>query len=433
MADLPELLPEELPYADYGRRLYESCLIGAAHMHGKPLFHGAPLLLPEALVDRMYTEARRIGSLFEELCHIVWDEPALLDTFFHLPPFYKLMWLSSSGAWHGFARMDMFLCDDGRLQICELNADTPSGQVEALAPYELLTSMYPALRPVNRDYEAQLWQVLCRYHRHRTGDDSDPTRIGILYPTDLPEDQTLIRLYQRWFEARGAKVILGAPHNLRRDERGRISLLGEPVELILRHYKTDWWGERPRIFADEDEVPDATPLLRELSVLLTAEREGDVVVVNPFGAILPQNKLSMAFCHEQKHRFSHQAQRTIEDLIPETRRLDVTDRDMLRRERAQWVLKSDYGCEGDEVIVGAYVSDEQWQRALEAALPGVWCVQRFFRISPITGPDAAPWLPNYGVYLVGGHAAGLFVRLSPEGATTGVDARVTTPFFSPLC
>lgn len=428
MSELPYLLPETRPYAELARELEESCLVNDPYYNGRPIFYSAPLVVPDAFLARVNDAGERIGRLYEELCEIVWKEPELLDSFFHLPPFYKLMWLASDGRWHGFARMDMFLCDDGTLKVCELNADTPSGQVETLVPYPFIAPHYPHLRPLNLDYEERLWRVLSRFHEERTGEKGGPRSIGIVYPTDLPEDITLIRLYQRSFEARGARVTLGSPLNLRRGPEGELRLLGEPVELVLRHYKTDWWGERPRIFADEEEIPDNEPLREELAHVLSAERAGKVAVVNPFGALLPQDKLSMAFFHEEKHRFSEEARATIDALIPETRRLDTLDRERLKDEREQWVLKSDFGCEGEEVLVGPNVPDEQWRKALDNALPHVWCAQRFFRVRPMEAPDGRSWLPNYGVFLLGGRAGGLLVRLAEPGVTTGHDARVVTPF-----
>ncbi len=429
---LPYLLPETRPYADFARELEESCLVNDPYYDGRPIFYSAPLVVPDAFYERIHHAGERIGALYHELCQIVWREPALLDSFFHLPPFYKLMWLASDGDWHGFARMDMFYCDDDTLKVCELNADTPSGQVETLVPYPFIAPHHQGLRPLNGDLEERLWRVLLQYHQRRTGDDSEPGSIGILYPTDLPEDITLIRLYQRFFEERGVHVVLGSPLNLSRGEDGGVRVLGEPVELILRHYKTDWWGERPRIFADEDDVPDPEPLSQELGLLLDAERKGKVSVVNPFGALIAQDKLAMAFFHEEKARFSEASQRTISELIPETRRLDTLDRAQLKSERERWVLKSDFGCEGDEVLVGPNVDDEQWALALDAALPHVWCVQRFFRVKPLVCPLGKSWLPNYGVFLLGGRTGGLMVRLAEEGITTGYDARVVTPFLPEL-
>ena len=86
------------------------------------------------------------------------------------------------------------------------------------------------------------------------------------------------------------------------------------------------------------------------------------------------------------------------------------------------MLKSDYGCEGAEVIVGATASDEQWSRALAEAVPGRWIAQRYF--DACTDEDG--FTVNHGVYVVGGSAAGFFSRVH-KGAT-GNDA-LTAPTF----
>jgi glutathionylspermidine synthase len=428
----PRYLDETEPYRAFADRLLETCLVNDPWYDGVPIFRSAPVVVPAEIRDRLFDAARRLGALFEELAQVVHAEPALLDDFFHLPPHYKMMWLASDGLWHGFARFDSFFLEDGRLQICEINADTPSGQVEAVVPNQLLRDAHAELEDPNAAYADRLWDVLCAYHRRTF--DAPPTRVGIIYPTDLPEDATLIELYRRWLTERGCHVVLGAPHNLGARPDGGANLLDEPIDLVLRHYKTDWWGERPRIFDDEDEVPNPEPLRRELRVILDAERNGKLTVVNPFGAIIPQDKLSLAFFWEKKERFSEEGQRTIEELVPETRRLDSFDREALRLEREDWVLKSDFGCEGDEVIVGANIDDAWWSAALDHCLPGIWVAQRFFRVAPITLDDEAGqgrYLPNWGIFLLGGEPGGLLVRVAPEGITTGEDARVVPVLVEP--
>lgn len=421
--DEPVLLEPVLEYELFARQLQESCMIGDPWYDGHEIFHAAPMLLTRNFLSGMYQEATRVGQIFDELCRIVIAEPELLDSFFRLPPFYKLMWLASEGFWHGFARMDLFWLEDGRFQIAELNADTPSGQIEAILPAQLLAPHAHDLVDVNAQYEERFWDLCRSVHEARCGKERPLRRVLILYPTDLAEDNPLIRLYQKWFVARGLEVELGSPFNLQRTEEGGIAVFGKPIDLVLRHYKTDWWGERPRIFDDEDEVPDPEPLSRELLTLLDAERKGKVSVVNPFGALLPQNKRSMAFMWEEMHRFSSAGQAAIRDLIPETRRLEGFDPELLKREKDLWVLKSDFGCEGDEVLVGAFTTAETWQRCIEHALPGIWVAQRFFRIRPFAGA-----LPNYGVYLIAGQPAGVLVRLAEPGVTTGHDARVVSAF-----
>jgi hypothetical protein len=68
------------------------------------------------------------------------------------------------------------------------------------------------------------------------------------------------------------------------------------------------------------------------------------------------------------------------------------------------------------------VSDELWQKTVEQALPGRFVAQKFFQVAR----DVKGRLPNYGVYLLGGRAAGCFTRLSPQ--STGYEA-VTVPTF----
>ncbi|MGZ3429528.1 MAG: glutathionylspermidine synthase family protein, partial [Polyangia bacterium] len=80
--------------------------------------------------------------------------------------------------------------------------------------------------------------------------------------------------------------------------------------------------------------------------------------------------------------------------------------------RADWVLKSDYGCEGTEVIIGADVDDAAWSDALRHARRGRWIVQRYFAARR----DGDGRCANVGVYVVGGEASGFFSRLH-RGAT----------------
>ena len=39
-------------------------------------------------------------------------------------------------------------------------------------------------------------------------------------------------------------MALGSPFNLSNGAEGRVHLFDNPGDVLLRHYKTDWWGER---------------------------------------------------------------------------------------------------------------------------------------------------------------------------------------------
>jgi hypothetical protein len=217
----------------------------------------------------------------------------------------------------------------------------------------------------------------------------------------------MLALYRRWLEKRDWRVVLGSPFNLHATADGGVALFGCPCDVLFRHYKTDWWGERLPVWRDEVAYSDPEPLTQPLGVVLGAMLRGRVGVVNPFGAVLAQNKRTFAFMWEEIDRFPAWARPIIHNFVPRSLRMEAVAADTLLTERTHWVLKSDFGCEGDEVIVGAEVDDGVWSAAVQQAVPGRWIAQE--RFCPCRDKEGAA--VNYGVYLIGGKAAGLFCRI----------------------
>jgi glutathionylspermidine synthase len=397
-------------------------------LNGRERFRLQPAILSRELADDLSHGAECVAAVYHELTQLVLDHPELLDEFFQLTPWQKAMWLAAGGRWHGIARVDLFVCTDGRIRSCEMNSDTPSGEAEAVLLNQLLHPYHAGATNPNEGFDERFWQMLVVSHQARLSNIPSPHRpvtpsprqVAILYPTDLPEDLSMIAIYRRWLEARGCRVVLGSPYNLGRDAAGNVTVMGEPVDLIVRHYKTDWWGEREPVWANQQPFADPDPLARELTLLLEAEAEARVTVVNPFGAVVPQNKRAMALMWERMELFSEQARAWIAAYIPETWRLDACDAAQL--DPSAWVLKSDYGCEGDSVVVGPFVKANDWALALAGAIPRHWVAQRFFEVAPL----ADGMLPNYGVYVMGGRAAGLYTRLSSKATDY---TAVTAPTF----
>jgi hypothetical protein len=401
-------------YARFAGRLTASGLVTDPWVDGSPRFRAAPLPLARADHDAMARAAEDVAAVLDELCRIVGAEPALLDSFFALTPVQKLMWLASAPLWHGIARADVFLrAGDQPPVVCEVNCDTPSGLAEAAC----LGGLYAAegFADVNADLGPRLLAVLARFAaRVRRQPAAGPATVGIVYPTEMPDDLGLVALYRRWCEQAGYRVVLGSPYNLQRVPGGGVALFGRRCDVVLRHYKTDWWGERLPLRNDEEPFADPDPLTEPLAALLDAELRGDVAVVNPFGAVLPQNKRAFAFCWEALQRFTPEAQTTIRAAIPFSLRLEAADRGTLLAERDAWVLKSDYGCEGEEVVIGRDTPQEAWAGLLAHAIPRRWIAQRRFDARR----DEAGRVANHGVFLAAGCAAGLYTRLS-VGATDG--------------
>jgi glutathionylspermidine synthase len=391
-------------YATFAGRLIEDGVLVDPWFEGAPRFGVEPLVITRPRLEALGAAAEAVTAVYDELCGLCAAEPRHLTEFFGLTPFQQLMWAASAPQWHGFARADLFETAAG-IVCCELNCDTPTGQPEAVLLNRAALAARPGLCDPNARLEAAVGGLIERLGRAAFGEGFERT-VGIVYPTELTEDLPLVRLYERWLTACGFDVVLGSPYNLTLNRRGEVTLFGAPCRVILRHYKTDWWGERAPVWTDEEPFADPDPLDTQLGVLFEGLLGGQVVVVNPFASVVPQNKRAMAFMWEHLPRFSKAARATIERHVPYTVRLEALHPEQLAAEREDWVLKSDYGCEGDAVVVGRRCTEAEWEAALAAAAPGRFVAQRYFAAAE--GP--AGEIVNYGVYLVGGDAAGLYCR-----------------------
>ena len=266
-------LPE---YGEFVARLYETGVLDDAWHDGAPRFRLQGVVLPPARARALRRAAERVGAVYQELVDLVWEEPRWLDDYFCLTPYQKLMWFAAQGRWHGIARADLFVCADGRIRCCEVNSDTPSGEAETVLLNRLLHPYHGAVQDPNRALPDAFWRMLVASHGGRV-----PGTIGIVYPTEMTEDLSMIAIYREWLEARGCRVVLGSPFNLHECAAG-VGMFGEPLDILIRHYKTDWWGERQVVWSDAEPYPDDEPLSGPLRLLLAAEYAGRVTVVNPF-------------------------------------------------------------------------------------------------------------------------------------------------------
>jgi glutathionylspermidine synthase len=401
-------------YDDFAREIVASGRINDPWLDGRPRFREAPLVLTGAEQRALYHAAEDVAAVYDELCQIVNERPALLDEFFGLTPWQKAMWTASAPLWHGIARADVFVTDQG-ISIAEINCDTPTGEAEAVVLSALAAEARPGAIDPNRELGDRFCEMVETLAEHLVEGAPLPA-VGLVYPTEFTEDLSVIRLYRRWLEERELEVILGSPYNLRVGARGPV-LFDRPFSIMLRHYKTDWWGERSSVWDDEN-IADTDALVTPLSAALASSIERRAAVINPFGAVVPQNKRSMAFMWEHLEDFSPRAREIIRAHVPESARLEALPVEKLLDERAAWVIKSDYGAEGDEVILGRLASEEDWRSALAHAKKGRWIAQRYFHAREDDRGEAV----NHGVYLVAGEAAGLYARVQ-QGAT---DERATS-------
>jgi hypothetical protein len=110
--------------------------------------------------------------------------------------------------------------------------------------------------------------------------------------------------------------------------------------------------------------------------------------------------------------------RAVEAHVPETFDTAQLPSSTLLADRAGWVLKRAFGRVGDEVFVGSLLDDADWRLLVDdvrkrRADGERWIAQRFVAQRPIPTPWG-PRLVTLGAYVLDGHFAGYFARLTSD-------------------
>jgi glutathionylspermidine synthase len=390
------------------RELLDAGIIDDPWCEGRERLSLAPAVLTRSAAGSMAEAACAVALMLDEAVLAAHHDDALLRRLGLDASLADIARLDAP-RWLALARADVFaVADGGPPQVCEINCDTPTGLAECIGLGRLAACGNPQLA----DPSARLRERWLAMVRSATPPGSARPVVGILDPTEVTEDLCHIRLLTRWLEDAGIAVVRGAPFNLHACPGQRVGLFGTPCDVLLRHYKTDGWAQQRRLWTHARLPADHAPLARELALIAAAMAAGTLAVLNPWGSAIAQNKRTLALPWEQPELFRSETLAAVRRHLPETRFLASLPAAQLIAEREQWVLKSDYGCEGAEVVLGRGCEPARWRACLEHAVPERWIVQRAF--APRL--DAAGRTANTGVFLVGGMPSGLYTRVS-LGAT----------------
>jgi len=363
-----------------------------------------PLALDPALAADLTYSAVALDRLLRRLADGLLARDEALDGL-PLPDFplaKEIYARGPLGAPFFWGRFDMFERMDGGLAALEYNCDKPAGQREIWAAEEL----GPARGNPNRGARARFRCALAAARRRRGS--AGRRRLAILCDPAHREEFRLAYLFGREAAALGWTWDVVDAHSLR-VEHGRAVAYGRPVDIVLRHYPTEYLHE----------LPAAGALL-----------ESAVVWLNDPRAIVAQAKSAFAALWTLLRRgdwLTRAEALLVERVVPPSGLASVGWLERARARPEDWVLKPVLGRYSERVVLGALASAESWQKALDAAAaaPDEWVVQAFI-------PPRRRWLPspgggragyvNWGVYLADGEPAGICPRFQPtpltdEGAT----------------
>lgn len=314
------------------------------------------------------------------------------------------------------SRLDSFLTTSS-YQFVELNAETPAG----IAYNEVLTDIFLDL-PVVKKYQERytlrrfrsrerLLETLLACYREAGGLEERPT-IAIVDYEEVPT-RTEHHLFREFFASRGYPSLVCDPRHLSY-EAGRLRHGGVAIDIVYKRLLVNEFLERAG----------------ELRAFFEAARDRAVVMVNPFKCKPIHKKAIFAVLtdDELQDLFDPEERAAIAAHVPWTRRVreGYTQRDgrrvdlidLIRRQRAELVMKPNDEYGGKGVFIGWEMTDAEWEAALATALRSSYVVQGKVELLRQSFPELSPGLGfrdlvvDLDPFVFEGEVEGFLTRLS---------------------
>jgi hypothetical protein len=203
---------------------------------------------------------------------------------------------------------------------------------------------------------------------------------------------------------------------------GKVTLRGEPVDVVIRNFSVRQIVQDPRAEA-------------ALQPILRAHDEGLTALYTTLDSGLFSNKGALALLSDSRSRaeFSARELALVDRVLPWTRTLDeYTTADLLdycEEHRTELILKPRIGSSGTDMFVGWETSEPAWREALRACTRRGYIAQArvFAKPEPVCDPDTGAvedWSAVLGIYVDDDGYAGTYARALPTPEAT-VIARST--------
>jgi hypothetical protein len=273
-------------------------------------------------------------------------------------------------------------------------------------------------------------------HCESRGIQGDQPVIAVVdSPAGYRADPASSEFVAMMFAERGFTALPADASRLRRRDGG-LWLDGTRIDVVYRMFMLE------ELVSDADTEP--------FEDLFRAQEADEVSMLLPLDVEAHGSKSALALLSDDRHRDAlDAAERALVDrVLPWTRTLEtgkfqvdgaeVDALDHCLAHREELVLKPSWLHGGAGVLPGWTASEQDWREGVAAAIGGPYVVQQ--RVVPVSEPvrdeetgTLAPWLLNWGVFVVGDAFGGAVVRAEPEATQNGIisqgnDARLACCF-----
>ncbi|CAN5510070.1 hypothetical protein BH09MYX1_BH09MYX1_54200 [soil metagenome] len=371
------------------RSLANDWLIWDPYVAGARRVDLHPLMLPRALHASAVAASESVVRIIEATAARAFDDGEESARYLIHPSIEALARASHSADDDAsLVRVDLLFGTDGKWHACEVNADCPGGHNESMALPRLARAAGVASGHAFGENPTDLVEALAT----RLADLGGGRDVGIIFATAYAEDLQVCALLRRALATRGVVAHLAPPTAPRFDGEA-LTIWGQEISVLYRYFPMEYMEGQ-----------------KNLPQIEAAVACGAVKTLSSFAQLFAQSKLSFA---RACALFDCGG-----TAIAETYAAHTIAAEELIRDRARWVLKRAFGRVGDEVLVGALSSDEDWgalvtdvTRDLRAGAS--WVAQRFVDQAPLE----TPWGPRYvtlGAYVLDGTFRGYFARITPD-------------------
>ncbi len=379
----------------------------------KMLFGGTPLptslkphFIPRKVHQDWVLRTEQFSALLEKVAKTLASDEDMLKQLGFGPRALELFSIDSGLSRSTYNGRPDGLWDGKTLKFVEYNSDSPAMMTYTDRVQELQAELFPVCELSEEfgleypDRTSQLLGCTIDAYRERGGDKEHPT-IAIV---DWAGQKTCDELVHTSlvFKAAGCHTIICDPRELSY-RNGRLVGKNQEIDVVQRRVLFPEFVERHT----------------EVTELLSAYRDGKVVMVNPLRSYLVGSKGILAMLCDAKGGLSPSEMQLASELLPNSFTVDdEARRKLVDGPPNQWVLKPVFGHGGHSVVLGCEVNGEEWRSAVANTKKGHWIAQERIAIPEYHLPDQTdlhsmkPYFINWTPWIFGGRFAGGTSRCS---------------------